>query len=353
MYYSNQYWEDLVKVQSAIPNLHHLRHSKILVTGAGGLIGSAVVDLLISINETANAGNLIYLAVRSEEKIRRRFGPMMSREDLVFFPYDAIEPIKQEIPFDYIIHTASPANPAAYASYPVETMLAILNGTSHLLKYAFNNGTKRLVYVSSSEVYGRKENPNPYCETDYGFVDILNPRACYPSAKRAAETLCSAFFKEYGVDAVIVRPGHVYGPTATAEDNRASSQFFRDVLNDHDIVMKSAGTQLRSYCYVVDCASAILAILLNGISSTAYNISNRNSLITIRQLAQMIADCSGKQVVFENPSDVELGSYNLMDNSSLNSELLEELGWASSFDAFEGICHTLSIMRDNSNKTSL
>ena len=65
-----------------------------------------------------------------------------------------------------------------------------------------------------------------------------------------------------------------------------------------------------------------------------------------------LAKCE-KQVVFENPSDVELGSYNLMDNSSLNSELLEELGWASSFDAFEGICHTLSIMRDNSNKTSL
>lgn len=345
MNYIDLYWEDLAKAQSSIPNLLTLQQAKIVVTGAGGLIGSAVVDLLISINDTAKAGNTIYLAARNEEKIRRRFGVMLDREDVVFLHYDALKPIEWDVLVDYIIHAASPANPAQYVSNPVETMVANINGAMNLLEYARKNGSKRFLYVSSSEVYGRKDSAEPYCETDYGFVDILNPRACYPSAKRATETLCAAFRKEYGVDSVIVRPGHVYGPTATDEDNRASSQFFRDVLEGHDICMKSAGTQMRSYCYAVDCASAILAALLNGDSVCAYNISNSKSVITIRQLAEMIADHGGKKVVFENPSDVELSGYNLMDNSSLNSELLEQLGWQSSFDAFEGIAHTLDIMR--------
>lgn len=118
---------------------------------------------------------------------------------------------------------------------------------------------KRLLYVSSSEVYGNKTGNQPYKEKDYGYVDILNQRACYPSAKRAAETLCTAYGQEYGLDTVIVRPGHIYGPTITETDSRASAQFTQNAIEGEDIVMKSAGMQMRSYCYVLDCAYPILA----------------------------------------------------------------------------------------------
>ena len=131
-------------------------------------------------------------------------------------------------------------------------MLANFMGLDCLLKSAVKNKSNRVVYISSSEVYGSKLKDQPYQESDYGYVDLLNPRSCYPSSKRASETLCSAYTSEYGLDTVVVRPGHIYGPTITDTDDRASAQFTRCAVEGKDIVMKSAGTQLRSYCYVLD-----------------------------------------------------------------------------------------------------
>lgn len=214
--------------------------------------------------------------------------------------------------------------------------------------FAHSSETSRLLYISSSEVYGKKEDHDPYKEEEYGFVDILNPRASYPSSKRAAETLCAAYAKEHGRDFVIVRPGHIYGPTATKSDSRASSIFPYEVIAGENIVMKSAGAQLRSYCYCLDCASAILSVLTSGVSGNAYNISNKNSVVTIRQMAEAFAKAGNKDVVFEVPTAEEKASYNLMDNSSLNSHKLESLGWHACFTMEEGAQHTLDILSQNS-----
>lgn len=341
MTYTDNYLQDLVRVQAAVPGLERLDHSRILITGAGGLICSALVDVLMRRNDTHHAGIQVYAAGRSPEKLQQRFARWAGREDFHVLAYDAAQPIDCQTAFDYLIHGASPANPAAYNAQPVETMTANFVGTLNILRYAQDCGAKRVLYVSSSEVYGKKEGAQPYHEQEYGFLDLLNPRACYPSSKRAAETLCAAFAQEYGVDAVIVRPGHVYGPTATAADNRASSQFPRDVKAGLDIVMKSPGSQLRSYCYVLDCASAMLAVLLDGRKGSAYNISNRHSVVTIRQMAQAFADAAGRKLIFENATDAEKQSYNLMDNSALQADSLEKLGWYGLFDLEAGVKATL------------
>ena len=220
-------------------------------------------------------------------------------------------------------------------------MFANLCGLKSLLDFAKQNPYTRLLYVSSSEVYGKKEEKRPYMESDYGFVDILNPRACYPSSKRAAETMCAAYKDEFDVDFVVVRPGHIYGPSITNTDSRASAQFTRKAKAGEDIIMKSAGLQLRSYCYTLDCASAILTVLIKGESGEAYNISNSQSVVTIRELAECMAKTAGVKVVFEQASDQELKSYNMMDNSSLNSEKLEVLGWKGYFDLEKGINATI------------
>ena len=204
---------------------------------------------------------------------------------------------------------------------------------------------RRILYISSSEVYGNKKDNEPYLEDEYGYVDILDSRSCYPSSKRASETLCAAYSKEYGVDYTIARPGHVYGPTMTANDNRASSQFPRDVLAGKDIIMKSSGAQLRSYCYVLDCASAILTILLAGKNGEAYNISNKDSVVSIREMAESFAKNAGQKIVFENPSDIEKMAFNKMNNSSLNASKLESLGWKANFNLEQGVIATLDAGR--------
>ena len=340
MNYTNRYLTDLERIRHAVPEYSRLSGARILVTGAGGLICSALVDFLISLDLDIQ----VYAAGRSEEKLRARFAHWGNR--LNFLRYDALEPLVLEQSFDYYIHGASNAHPAAYSAQPVDTMLANLMGTEQILRHAATHGGKRVLYISSSEVYGKKEGSEAYREQDYGFVDILNPRACYPCSKRAAETLCAAYGQQYGVDAVIVRPGHVYGPTATAADTRASSQFPRDVLSGKDIVMKSAGTQLRSYCYVLDCVSALVTVLLHGHRGSAYNISNPGSVVTIRQMAQAFADAAGRQIVFENPTDAEAKSYNLMDNSALDATALVALGWQGLFDLPAGVAATLDAMGD-------
>ena len=214
------------------------------------------------------------------------------------------------------------------------------------MEYAFLHNVKRVLYISSSEIYGKKTTDGLYNESDYGYIDLLSSRSCYPISKRAAETLCVSFLKEYGCDVVIVRPGHIYGPTQTKEDSRASAQFLREASERKDIVMKSAGMQLRSYCHCLDCATAIFVALLRGETGKAYNISNHDSIVTIRQFAEICSSYVGRQLLFELPSSEEISTYNKMECSALNSKLLEELGWSGTWDLYNGIAESIDRIRE-------
>ena len=345
MNYTDLYYSDCDAVRECIPNLSVLKDSTIFITGATGLIGSGIVDFLLRLNDTSGAANKIYIGALSFEDANGRFGSVLDRNDVEFLEYNALNDIPFHIDFDYIIHAASLASPELYVTKPVETMLCNMLGLQKLLEYCRVQKVKRILYISSSEVYGKKEGNEPYKINEYGYLDILGSRASYPSAKRASETLCASYASEYGIEVMIVRPGHIFGPTATPGDKRASSQFFRDVISGNDIVMKSAGSQLRSYCYVMDCVSAIITVLLNGKVCFPYNIGNVESNATIRELAEEIAKCSGKTVVFENPSDSDKIAFNMMDNSCLNVEELYSLGWKGRFLLSDGVSHTYQIMK--------
>ncbi len=350
MRFTEKYWDDLQMASRSIPHVELLNGKNILITGATGMICSVVAEMLMKLN-VADAGIKIYLAGRSKNRMEHRFEGFVEGADYYFVQFDATEASEIKARADYIIHGAGNANPEAYTMYPVETMLGNFIGLNSLLDFAVKNNSKRLLYISSSEVYGLKETGGPYKEDDYGNLDILIPRACYPSAKRAAETLCIAYGEEYGLETVIVRPGHIYGPSITNSDTRASAQFTQDVVNGHDIHMKSSGEQKRSYCYAVDCATAILSVLLNGKNGEAYNISNRNSIVSVRDMANALAEYTGRKVVFENPSDLERKGYNLMMDSSLKSEKIEALGWKALFDLQSGVQRTIDyLMKDRGEK---
>ncbi len=348
MKYTQDYWDDVKLSCDSIPEAHNLYGSSVLVTGATGLICSSIVDLLLFMNKEKNAGIKIFVAGRNEEKAISRFKGAVENDGPFFVPYDAT--IGTEIiideKIDFIIHGASNANPTSYMKEPVETILANIVGLEVMLKLARRKSAKRLLYISSSEVYGKKEDNKPYSENDYGYLDILDQRACYPSSKRTGESLCVAYGMEYDVDSVMVRPGHIYGPFIQDSDNRASAQFTKHAIANTDIVMKSKGEQLRSYCYSLDCASAILSVLLWGKKGNAYNISNPNSICSISDVAHAIATAAGVKVIFDIPTETEKKSYNLMNNSSLASEKVESLGWKPAFTLKHGVGRMIKILMD-------
>lgn len=350
MKYTKKYWDDMKAVLSNIPNITMLYGKNILITGATGMICSTVVDLCLYMNRYFDADIHVFVAGRNKTKVLERFSGFTENEGLYYIYYDATseESIDFKESIDFIIHGASNANPAIYMKEPVETILANVLGLNNILKLSVQKKARRVLYVSSSEVYGKRHEQKAYSEEDYGFLDILNERAGYPSSKRNGEALCIAYGMEYNVDTVIIRPGHIYGPTIQSSDNRASADFTRRAVEGKNIIMKSMGNQLRSYCYVVDCATALLTVLINGERGNAYNISNPNSICTIRDIAEAIAEKAGVNVIFDIPTEAERKSFNLMSNSSLSSEKLESLGWIPAFSLESGVDSMIEILkRDN------
>jgi len=346
--YNNTQWiADIDEVLQTLPELTQLTGKRVMVTGSTGLICSALVELLARWNDTYEEKIDIIATGRTEVGVRARFASLLDRPWFDVAVYDALSgKLQEDIYCDYIIHGAGNASPSKIISEPVETMLGNILGTCHLLDYAREHQIKRLLYISSSEVYGRSESNEPFKITDYGYVDLLQPRSSYAVGKRATETLCVSYGVEWGVDTVIVRPGHIYGPTARESDNRVASVWAWAAAKGDDIVMKSDGAQIRSYCYVLDCVSAILKALLRGKSMSAYNVSNAESVFSIRKLAELLTEAGDTNLCCEVASASEKQGFNPMQNSSLDAAELESLGWKGIFDARLGISHTVRILRE-------
>ena len=320
-----------------------LSGTNILITGATGLIGSTLVEVLMS---NPHRDYYVYASGRNLERARKRFERFSSIESFHFVEYDVMSPLQMDVRFDYVIHAASNASPNAFSKSPVDIGKANIYGVSNLIEYGIEHDMKRFLYVSSGEVYG--ESDGRIISEEYsGFVDCLNPRSCYPSSKRTAETLCASYASEYGADVVIARPCHIYGPNFTETDNRVYAQFIRNILRGEDIVMKSTGEQIRSWCYVVDCVSALLYILLKGVSGEAYNIADPHSVLTIRQLAEMLATIGNTNVIMEVPSETEKKAYNPVTKSVYAVDKLEKLGWKVSENMNEKMRKTIEYLKDS------
>lgn len=329
----NPYRQDLDKV---VQQLNVPQEGNILITGATGLIGSCLVDLLMR-----HSFCHIYAMGRNSQRAEKRFADYWQQPRFHFIRHDICQSLECTENFHYIIHAASNASPNFFQQSPVEVMKSNLNGLCQLVEYGLAHHMQRMLYVSSGEVYGEGDG-SVFSEQSSGYIDILSPRSCYPSSKRAAETLCAAYIQEYGADIVIARPCHTYGPYFTESDNRVYAQFIRNILNDEDIVMKSRGEQFRSWLYVVDCAVAMLLLLTKGNSGEAYNVANEESNITIRQLAEEIAKIGNKKVVFDL---AENGNTTPITKAVFSTEKLNLLGWKPLFSIEEGLAHTIQSMR--------
>ncbi len=337
----NDYMDDIQYICSLDLPWEKIENKTFLISGASGMIGSFLIHTLFR-----KSPNIRVIALgRDCERARERFGAYWDGGRFSFYAQDINERLCMNEKADYVIHAASNTHPAAYAGDPIGTILTSITGTKNMLDIAAKVKAERFLFMSSVEIYGENRGDTEYFSEDYcGYIDCNTLRAGYPEGKRAGEALCQAFRRQRNVDVVIGRLPRIYGPSMLWSDTKAISQFIKRGAQREDIVLKSRGDQLYSYCYAADAAAALFTILLKGKDGEAYNISDRGSDITLRDLAQLIAGYVGVTVRFEVPDEAEQAGYSKATKALLRSDKIRALGWSAHWDMRRGVAETIDYL---------
>lgn len=344
--YENEDYIRLVREYSSDPSWDIFRDSSLLISGATGMIGSFILDVIFLKNKEESLGCNVYAIGRSRSKAERRF-PYIDDTLMHFIECDISEGLTGDFCPEYVIHAASSTHPLQYSGDPIGTIKANVFGTDNLLSYAATHNTRRFAFLSSVEIYGENRGDTGKFSEDYlGYIDCNTMRAGYPESKRCGEALCQAYIAQKGMDIVIPRLSRVYGPTILESDTKAISQFIRKGALGEDIVLKSAGDQLYSYTFSCDAALAVIFLLKNAACGQAVNVADPDSDITLRELAGLCARTAGKNVITDIPSENERRGYSAATTATLDASLAESLGLKTRVPISRGIPLTISILKD-------
>ena len=346
LYTNKLYLEDIKLVADANLPWEKLHGKSVLISGATGLLGSFLVDVILQKN-TQGLNCTVYALGRSKAKAEERFSKWWGEKCLVFLPYNVNDSFfRGDIgPVDYVLHLASNTHPMLYSTDPIGTITTNIIGLKNMLDFAIEHHATRFVFSSSNEIYGENRGDVDLFDESYcGYIDSNTLRAGYPESKRCGEALCQAYRSQKELDVVIARFTRSYGPTMLLSDTKAISQFIRKGIAREDIVLKSSGTQNYSYTYMADAIFGLLTIMLQGENGEAYNIADESSNICLKDLAWIIAHHVGKQVVFEIPNEVESAGYSTATKALLDGSKLKKLGWKPFYSIQEGVSRTIDVL---------
>jgi len=258
---------------------------RILLTGAAGFLGSHLLKKLLNLDHKLIG--IDDLSSGSRENIKN----LESNPNFTFVRHDIRKPINVEV--DAILNFACPASPVAYQKDPVRTIETNFLGMINLLHLAKETGAM-VIQASTSEIYGDpKESPQQ--EEYWGNVNPIGIRSCYDEGKRAAETLCFDYKRQYDLDTRVLRIFNTYGPNMSQSDGRVVSNFIVQALKNDPITIYGTGDQSRSFCYVSDLVDGIYKLLtLSTPIQTPINLGNPNEF-TVLELAKSIIEITGSK----------------------------------------------------------
>lgn len=269
-----------------------LEGASVLVTGATGLVGSAVVRALLEHNRHGGTPIAVRALVRDRAKADVVFSAYGPQDGLSFVEGDVATVAPEACAADFFLHAACPTASQFFMAHPVETARAIVDGTVNMLEAARICEAQSFVYVSSMEVYGDGNEAaglgHLLGEGDVGHVDPLSVRSCYPEGKRMAEQYCAAYASEYGVPAKVARLAQTFGPGIPKDDKRIFAMIARAAMAGDDVVLKTTGASTRMYAYTADAVRGLLTVLLRGEAGRAYNVANPATYSSVRGMAEAV-----------------------------------------------------------------
>ncbi|MDZ4858259.1 MAG: UDP-glucuronic acid decarboxylase family protein [Candidatus Hydrogenedentes bacterium] len=255
-----------------------------LITGGAGFIGSHLCERLLDRGEevlcldnffTGNKNNIEHLLQHPRFELIR---------------HDVIEPILLEV--DRVYNMACPASPVHYQYNPIKTVKTNVMGAMNMLGLA-RRVKARILQASTSEVYG-DPHVHPQVESYWGNVNTIGIRSCYDEGKRVAETLFFDYHRQNAVDIRVARIFNTYGPRMSPDDGRVVSNFIVQALRGDPITIYGEGKQTRSFCYVDDLATGLIALMDNDDFIGPVNLGNPGEF-TIAELANEVLSMTGSR----------------------------------------------------------
>jgi len=304
----------------------------VLVTGATGLVGGALVRAL----SAANAHHGLSMRILGHGRDAAKGQQLADVYGARFIAGDIREPLSITGLSNhscYMFHCASITKSADMVAKPVDVIGTSVDGTRNMLELAREMECKSIVYVSSMEVYGQT-GMHEVREKDLGFLDLSNPRSSYPESKRLCESMCAAYAKQYDIPVKIVRLAQTFGAGTDKNDTRVFAQFARSAIAGNDIELHTEGKSRGNYCYTSDAVCALLTVLLKGRNGETYNAANPAASMTIRQMADLVANdvFDGKiKAVVNTPEDIDGRGYAPDVGYTLNVDKLMALGWTPKY----------------------
>jgi UDP-glucose 4-epimerase len=237
---------------------------------------------------------------------------------------------------DIVVHAAGIAGIDTVIKDPVRTMRVNMIGTANALEAArLNNVTDRFIDFSTSEIFGSMAYKSS--EDDNTVAGSAGEaRWVYAVSKLAGEHLAHAYYKQYGLPAVTVRPFNVYGPGQTGEG--ALQVFIKKALKNEEIFINGDGTQIRAWCYVTDFVDCLMLCLEKEEAiGHSFNLGNARAIMTTLGLAETICRVlSSSSKITHRPAlsaDIELRIPSVKKSEEI-------LGFKAKVDLEEGIAKT-------------
>lgn len=338
--------EDILQAAKAIYR-PELNGTCFFITGATGLIGSQLCKTLVKCNQLYDANITVAAYLRNPEKADKVFAGY--QEGLTYVVGNLEADLSYDGPVDYLVHGASVTSSKAFVNKPVETILTAIDGTNRVLRFAAEKQVKKMVYLSSLEVYGTPDgSKGTIAEDDYGYINPLSVRSSYSEGKRMVENLCVAYASQFHVPVCIARLSQTFGAGVEYHDGRVFAEFARCAIEGKDIVLHTDGSTVRTYCYTADAVTALLKLLQDGATGEAYNVTNPDTACSIREMAELVAGLNPEKPIsvrIEIPEDLASFGYNPQMVIRLNADKLVSLGWSPATDLTSMFRRTIESMK--------